>query len=79
MSWFSALRIVYIHLPCTVDRGRASILSLGNMSTKEKCPCQTVNIEKKTLCQVKVCKKLYPCSLKGIKKILLQWNNFVYH
>ena len=45
--WFSALKIVCIHLPCTVDRGGASILSPGNMSTNEKSPCQTVHIEKK--------------------------------
>ena len=32
----SALKIVYIHLPCTVDRGGASILSRVNMGTKEK-------------------------------------------
>ena len=28
---------VYIHLSCTVDGGRASILNPENMSTKEKC------------------------------------------
>ena len=32
----SALKIVYIHLHCAADRGRASILSLGSMSTNEK-------------------------------------------
>ena len=42
VCWLSALRILYIHLPCTVDRGGASILSLGNVSTKGESPCQTV-------------------------------------
>ena len=54
-------------LTCTVNRGGASILSLGNMSTKEKSLCQTVTM-KKTSCQVKVCKKLSPCQLEGSKK-----------
>ena len=36
ISLSSALKIVYKHLPCTVDRGGASILSPGNTSTKEK-------------------------------------------
>ena len=58
---------MYIRLPCTVDGGGALILSPGNMSTKEKSPCQTENM-KKTPCQVKVCKKLSPCPLMGIKK-----------
>ena len=40
---------MYIHLPCTVDRGEVSILSPENMSTKEKSPCQTVNMEKKSV------------------------------
>ena len=56
-----------IHLPCSVDRGGASILNPEDMSTKEKSPCQTVNI-KKSPCQVKVCTKLTPCPAEGIKK-----------
>ena len=39
------LFFVYIHLPCTVDRDGTSFLNPGNMSTKEKCPCQAVNME----------------------------------
>ena len=48
VSWLSALKILYIHLPFTVNRVRASVLSLGNMSTKEKNPGQTVNVKKLT-------------------------------
>ena len=46
VSWFSTLIVLYIHLPCTVDRGGATILSLRNVSTKEESPCQTVNMGK---------------------------------
>ena len=49
ITWIFALKIVYIHLPCNVDRGRASILSPGKMSSKEKNPCQTVNMEKNSV------------------------------
>ena len=45
-----------------------------NKSTKEKGPCQTVNIGK-TTSQVKVFKKLSLCSLKGIKKLCSQGVN----
>ena len=72
ISWFSALKIVYIHLPCTVDGGGTSILHPGNMNTKEKSPCQTVNIEKITPFQVKVRTKLFPCLLMSIKKLCSQ-------
>ena len=40
---------VYTQYPCTVHRDEASILSPGNMSTKEKSPYHTVNIEKKSV------------------------------
>ena len=49
ISWFFTLKIVYIHLPCTIDRGGISILRPENMSTKENSPCQTVNIEKNAM------------------------------
>ena len=38
------------------------------MSTEEKSPCKTVNIDKESSCQVKFCKKLTPCPAKGSKK-----------
>ena len=41
------------------------------MSTKEKSPRQTVNIENSP-CQVKVYNKLSPCPLKCIKKLCSQ-------
>ena len=59
---------MYIHLPCTVDWGGASIFSLGKISTKEKSLCQTENIEK-TLWQVKACNIIYVLP-KGYKKTL---------
>ena len=39
-------KIVYRHLTCTVDMGGASILSPGNVSTKENSTCQTVDMTK---------------------------------
>ena len=52
--WFSTLKILYMHLPCTVDRGWALILSPGNIwetsrETKEKSSCQTINMEKNSV------------------------------
>ena len=67
ISYFSALK-VYTHLPCTVDRGEASILSSGNTSTKEKSLCQTVNIEKKLRARWRYVTKLLRCPLKDSKK-----------
>ena len=55
-----------------MDGGRASILSPGNMSTKEKSPCQTVNTENESPCLVRVCKKLPLCQFEGSKKKTLQ-------
>ena len=48
--------------------GGALILNPENMSTKEKSPCQTANIEKESPCLVNVCKKLTSCTAKGSKK-----------
>ena len=64
-SWFSIVKILYIHLPCTLDRDKASILSSRNVSIKEKSLCQTVNMKEYTPCKVKVNKKLSPCQLEG--------------
>ena len=36
VSWFSALQILYIHLPFTVDKGRASILTQEMRVPKKK-------------------------------------------
>ena len=44
----------------------ASILNPENMSKKSLC--QTVNFEKESQCQVKVCKKLTLRPAKGSKK-----------
>ena len=57
-------KMLYIHLPCTIDRGGASILSPGNMSVKESL-YQTVNMEEKTSCQVKVCTKIISVPIGG--------------
>ena len=51
-----------------MDGGRASILSLGNTSTKEKSQCQTASREKKTPCKVKICTKLSLCPAESVKK-----------
>ena len=47
----------------------------GKCEYQRKNLCQSVNMEnnsnsnyEKTLCQVKVCKKLFPCQLEGSKK-----------
>ena len=68
ISWFFALKIMYIHLPwtiCTADRGGASIFSPGNTSTKGKSLCQTVKMEKKNLCLAKGSPKI--SIAKGLK------------
>ena len=67
ISCFSALKEVYIHFPCTVDRCGASIVSPRNTSIKEKSPCQTVNMEK-TPCQVKLRKKNDLRAPEGLEK-----------
>ena len=69
VSWSSVLKIVYIYLPCTVDKGRASILCLGNVSIKEKSPCQTLNMKKSTPCQVKICKNYLQGNWRVAKKL----------
>ena len=67
--WFSALKkCIYTYPVLWIGHGTASIHNQENMSIKEKCPCQTVNIEKDSQCQMKVCKKLTPCLMKGSKK-----------
>ena len=43
VSWFSALKISYVHLPCTVDIDEASILIPGNLSTKENKSSSTAS------------------------------------
>ena len=40
------------------------------MSTKEKSPCQTVNIENERLYQVRACKKVSLCQFEDSKKEL---------
>ena len=56
--------------------GGASILNPENMSTKEKSPCQTVNIEK-SLCQVNLCKKINSVPREGYKILRSQRVNTV--
>ena len=53
-----------------MDGGEASHLNPENMSTKDTNSRKTVNIEKESPCQVKVCKKLSHCPPKGSKKNL---------
>ena len=69
-SWFFALKLFYIHLPCTVDRGGASVLSQGNASTKEKSPYQTVNMEKQLRARWRYVKNYLHANLKEAKKTL---------
>ena len=65
ISWISTLKKVYIHLSFTVERGRASILSPGNMRTKGK-----------SLYHVKVCKNIISVPPEGYKKLCSQRVNF---
>ena len=44
--WFSALKIVYMHLPSTVDRDGAQLSAQETRVPKKKV-CQIVNMEKK--------------------------------
>ena len=71
VSWFSALNILYLHLPFTLDSRGATNQCPRNASTKKKSVLNS-NYEKKTLCQVKVCKKLSPCQLEVSKKLCSQ-------
>ena len=50
-----------------MDGGGASILRWETLSTKEKSPCQTVNIKNESLCQVRDCRKLSPCQFESSK------------
>ena len=56
-------KMLYLHLPCTLDRGGAANQSPQNSSIKKSVP--NSNYEKKTLCQVKVCKKMISAPIGG--------------
>ena len=77
VSWFSTLTILYIHLQCTADRDRASILSLVNMSTKEKSSWQTVNMEN-LRARWRNVKNYLRAKWRVAKKLCMQRVNYVY-
>ena len=46
--WFTALKILYIYLLCTVD-GAEIQFSARETRVPKKSPCQTVNVEKNSM------------------------------
>ena len=80
ISWFSTLKKVYIHLPCTINRGGASILSPGNLKHEyQKKSMPNIKHWKKNQRQVYACIKLSPWNPEWYKKFCSQRVKWVDH